>query len=191
MQMELRDDRTWVGAGIKVGGIAIAGAETFEGVATRLDSWRTTWLEVNVTGIRLGLGLGGSIGASVFFAFNVGTLYEVNNTVVTDWGLNIAVPSLKANLKSLGVAINLEKYLDSAGRVFLKRQFIGNMTPEKLAKLRDLASVVYNSTTEGAAGILGGEPKLLVLDVPGAGWGAELSVFATGGEFTVGDAVAA
>jgi hypothetical protein len=181
----MRLEQTWVGAGIKVGGIAIAGAETFEGVATRLDDGANPWQEVNVTSIRLGLGLGGSIGVSIFLAFNVNTLWEVNGKSITDWGLNIAVPALKVNVQSVGWELDLAKYVE--GSKFLSREFVRGMTPEKLAKLRDLASFVYNAATDGGDGATGGEPVLMVLDVPEVGWGAELSVFLTGGEFSAGN----
>ncbi|SCL25647.1 hypothetical protein GA0074692_2001 [Micromonospora pallida] len=61
--MDFREDQTWVGAGGKVGGIAIFGAESFEGVAVRVDSVDNSWHEVNVTSVRLGLGLGDRSGS--------------------------------------------------------------------------------------------------------------------------------
>ncbi len=180
--MDLREEKTWVGAGAKIGGIAIVGADTFEGVATRIDSWESAWHEVNVTGIRVGIGLGGSIGASLFFAFNANTLWEINNTLVSDWGLNIAVPEVKANVKSVGMALNLSRFLDMNSKVFLRKEFVGSMTPEKLAKLRDIASFLFNSSDQFCRGQSG----VLILDVPFAGTGAEASIFLTAGEFSVG-----
>lgn len=180
--MELRDDQTWIGAGVKVGGIAVFGAESFEGVATRVDAWDTAWHEINITSIRLGLGLGGSIGISLFFAFNVNTLWEVDGTSVTDWGLNIAVPDLKVNIESLKLSLNLAKYIE--GSEFLIKPFMAGMNLEKIAQFRELASFIYNSSELDAAG----NARLVLLDIP-VGTGAELSVFVSGGEFSVGAAI--
>lgn len=180
--MELLAERTWVGAGAKVGGMAVIGAETFEGVATRLDIWESSWHEVNVTGIRLGIGLGGSIGVSLFFALNANTLWELNGTTLTDWGLNIAVPEFKANLSSVGFELKLAEFLDETSKSFLRKDFIGSLKPEGIAKLRDIASTIFNASEQ----FLNGGSGIVVLDVPGIGTGAEVSLFLTGGEFSVG-----
>ena len=159
------------------------GAETFEGVATRIDEWATAWHEINITSIRLGLGLGGSCSMSLFFAYHVNTLWEINNSSITDWGLNISIPNLKVNIQSLKVSLNLANYIQ--GTEFFTKAFIGSITVEKISMFRDLASFIYNSMELGVDNL----PKLILLDVPG-GWGAELSVFASGGEFNVGGAIA-
>ena len=177
------DHQTRLGTGVKVGGIALIGAEAFEGVATRIDSWSSAWHEINVTSIRLGLGLGGSAGISLFFAFHTNTLWEINETYVSDWGLNIVVPELKINIQSLKLSLDLTRYIE--GTEFLSKAFIGGMTAEKIAVFRDLASFIYNSSEmiqEDPA------PKIVLLDIP-VGAGAELSVFVSGGEFSVGGAI--
>jgi hypothetical protein len=180
--MQPREDQTWIGAGVKVGGIAVFGAETFEGVATRLDSWNSAWQEVNITSIRLGLGLGGSVGISLFFAFNVNTLWEVDGTGVSDWGLNVTVPDLKVSIDSLKMGLDLTKYVE--GSEFLTKAFIGGMSPESIGKLRDFASFLYNAPDLQADS----SPKIVLLDIP-VGTGAELSVFVSGGELSVGQPV--
>ena len=181
--MLLKDDQTWIGAGLKIGGIlGVAGAETFEGVATRIDSWNNPWNEINISSMRLGLGLGGSIGTAVFFAFNTLTLYGMEQTRVSDWGLNVVVPELKVNIETLKFSLDLTKYVE--GTEFLSKAFIGGMTIEKMAHFRDLATSIYNTAelyTDNNA-------KLILLDLP-LGWGAELSAFVSEGEFSVGEAV--
>lgn len=180
--MDLQFERTWAGAGIKVGGMAVAGMETFEGVAIRMDSLDNPWQEVNVTSIRLGLGLGGSIGVALFFAFNVGNLFEVNGQSLTDWGLNIALPRLKVNLQSIKLELELANYIE--GTEFLSKAFIASLTPEKFAKLRDLVSFIFNSAIGAGEVLTSNEAKLIVLDVPALSSGVEASLFLSGGEFS-------
>lgn len=183
--MSLRYDQTWFAPGVKIGGMAVLGAESFQGCATRVDGF-DTWQEVNVTSLRLGLGLGGSIGISLFCAFNCPTLYSVNGKFVSDWGINIALPGVKANAKGLGTALNLATYLDQAGRAFLVKPFIRSLSPEKISKIRDWMSLVYNSADGGAKmAVANGEPWVTVLDLP-IGTGAEVSAYFTGGEVSVG-----
>src|SRR4051812_44669791 len=99
--MAFEEDRTWVGAGAKVGGIAVIGMETVEGVVARLDDMQSSWTEINITSLRLGLGLGGSAGAVIICAFNVtGVLYTINGLSVSDWGATLALPEVKESASS-------------------------------------------------------------------------------------------
>lgn len=186
--MSFRADQTWFGAGAKVGGIALIGAETFEGVATRLDSASNPWREVNVTNVRLGVGLGGSVGLTVFVGFNMALLEWAEGTPVTDWGLNIAIPQVKVGLDDLRWAAALDSFLD--GSDFLADYFISTMkNSERLGAARDFASLLW-STDDAARATRADEPTVLLIDVPGVGWGAEISLFASGGEFSAGPVIA-
>lgn len=183
----LQDSYTWVGAGAKIGSmLGAAGLETFEGVAGRLDTWKDSCHEVNVAAVRLGLGLGASLGASIFLGFNIANLWTVNNMVIQDWGFNIAFPEVKANVRDAGSALNLARYVSGAGRSFLKKEFYRGMTPSEIGKLRDLASSIWNTRAKMTQA-----PVMLVIDVPGVGGGAELSGYWTTGEFTVGGQISA
>lgn len=89
---------TWAGMGVKGGGhLFILGADTFEGAAFRLDGSPSASLtEVNVTSLRAGPGLGGSVSLSLFFAFNVAILSQIDDMYTgRDWGFNISFPEEK------------------------------------------------------------------------------------------------
>jgi hypothetical protein len=177
--MAIRWDQTWVGLGVKAGGIAVAGAETFEGIAFRADSTPAeSGVEVNVTSIRLGLGLGGSAGVAVFLAFNLPLLFD---QPLTDWGVTVALPGgrLSGNIAALSAFKSLPS-------VMARLEWF---TDDRLELLKDIASAVYAGATDVRDAIDGGDGKILVLDVPEAGWGAELSVSASGGELSVGPRV--
>lgn len=183
----MRQDQTWFGVGAKVGGIAVLGMEAFQGVATRIDSF-STWQEVNVTGLRLGLGLGGGINAALFCAFNSPTLYSVNGQFVSDWGINVAFPAVKANAKGLGAALDLARFLDGPGRAFLEKPFIHSLTPDKMSSIRDWLALVYNSASNAAGAPADRASWAAVIDLP-VGTGLELSAFLSGGEIQVGGQV--
>lgn len=179
--MEFRADRTWVGAGIKVQGIAIVGASSFEGIAIRMDSIENEWHEFNITSINLGIGLGGSVGAALFVGFNMGMLEWANGMSVTDWGINIALPEIKVPLDDIGASLELYKYLD--GTSFLPDLFARSVrNGDRFSQLRDFSAWLWASGDYYGTGA-STEPIIMVLDVPGAGGGLEVSAFLSGGEF--------
>jgi len=144
--MGYRLDRTWAGAGVKVGGIAFIGADTFEGVAFRLDTWPTQSAhEVNATNIRLGIGLGGGVGASLVFVFNAGTLWEINGLLLDDWGINLALPGAKIGVGKISWPVL--KGLSKGGQAFIK-----GFTPKALQDFRTLAlsSTLFCTTSAQA-----------------------------------------
>ena len=82
----------------------------------------------------------------------------------------------------MGFELKLAEFLDESSKSFLRKDFIGSLKPEGIAKLRDIASTIFN----GSEQFLNGGSGVVVLDVPGIGTGAEVSLFLTGGEFSVG-----
>ncbi|MFQ6329137.1 hypothetical protein ACLMAL_23785 [Nocardia sp. CWNU-33] len=115
------------------------GAETFEGVATRVDSASNPWRDVNVTSIRLGVGLGGSVDLSVFAGFNMALLEWADGKPVTDWDLNLAVPGVEVGLDDLREGLALARFIE--GTDFLSSAFVAEMkNAERISQLRDFAS---------------------------------------------------
>jgi hypothetical protein len=175
---------TWAGVGVKVGGILfIVGADTFEGCAFRLDSSPKASLhEVNVSSLRGGVGLGGGAGMSLFFAFNVGTLWEINDKKMEpDWGVNLSIPGEKIGIGKVSVRVlkNLTR-----GKDLLK-----HFDAKRLADFRTLASMFWSMMFDVGAGVNLSDWKAIVIDVPEAGWAAEISAFATWGEISIGGRV--
>lgn len=176
--MELLDiHTTWVGLGVKVGGSLVFGFESTEGIMFRLDLPHTSHQEVNITNVRLGLGLGGSIGAVLIYAVNCHSLWDVDRKQLTDLGINIQIPQTKFSLGRFSTTIL--KGLKGQGANFVKRA-----TPKFIADLRDFGSYLYNYGDLGDK-LRRKEPDVIAIDVPGIGWGAELSINYTTGEFMV------
>lgn len=186
--MGFQPDQTWVGLGLKYDGMAVLGAESFEGVATRVDSATNPWREVNVTSIRVGLGLGGSVGLAAFVGFNMALLEWGDGKALSDWGLTFAIPEARVGLDDLKAGLAIQRFLD--GTDFLRDTFIAEMrNAERIEQLRDFASWLW-STGETYGEGQSDEPTIVVIDVPGVGGGAEVSAYLSGGEFSAGPVVA-
>lgn len=172
---------TWAGIGIKVDGMIIAGADSFEGAAIRLDSSPSASITgVNVSSIRFGLGVGGSIGTSLFLAFNTPTLTWLNGQELDrDWGIAFAVPGVKVTLgNALSQAWKVLKTLKKGSDLL-------RVSPEQIEKLRDVAAKVW-AAREGGAVAASNKSTALVLDIPEAGWGAEISAYLAWGKVMTG-----
>lgn len=176
--MDLSMNQTWAGIGVKVDGMIIVGADSFEGAAFRLDGWPNASITgVNVSSIRFGLGLGGSIGVSLFFAFNTPVLSWLNNQYLDrDWGVAFAVPGVK-----LTVGNALSQSYKALKTLKKGRDLVTRVTPEQIQAFRDAASKIYS-----AGGMPGGKSTALVLDIPEAGWGAEMSAYLAWGQVMTG-----
>ncbi|MFL9922623.1 hypothetical protein PQR75_46935 [Paraburkholderia fungorum] len=178
-------NRTWAGVGIKGGGfLFVLGADTFEGTAFRLDHMpQHSLTEINITSIRGGLGLGGGAGVSLFFAFNVhGPLVSINGKMPDwDWGINLSIPGAKIGVGKFSYQI-LKKLTTGA-------DLLKHFDTKRLADFRELASLFYSSMYDVGGGLNVGETKAVVIDVPDAGWAAEISAYSSWGDITVGDCI--
>jgi hypothetical protein len=188
--MAFRTDQTWVGLGIKGGGhLAVIGAETMEGAAGRLDQFTTSVREFNISSIRFGPGLGGSVGVSVMAAFNVPTLQMLENKTLTpslsDFNINLAVPEFKASSKTMIALSKLGASLSKSSSKFLTKAVIGGLKPGDVATLRDFAHIYWQTVIEGKEADSSNAIKIIVLDIPSAGIGLEASLFWTLGEIHV------
>lgn len=182
--MGLELSRTWFGAGLKGGGfLFVIGADTFDGTAFRLDSVPQASLhELNITSVRGGLGLGGGIGVSLFFGFNIGTLWEVNGSPTgRDWGVNISLPGEK-----IGIGSWTKPFVND---IATAAGMMSKMNLDRLGKARTLASLLWSGVVDARGGAASRTAATMVIDVPEAGLAAELSAFMSWGEINIGGRV--
>ncbi len=192
MGMDFREDNTWVGIGIKGGGhLFVVGAETAEIVAGRLDQFTTSLKEMNISSFRFGPGLGGGVGVCLFMAFHTPQLGMLNGTQISpalkDFNVNISM-ELKI---PLGNSFKLIKPL--ATRVAAASRFaggiktgLGALKASDVSTLRDFAHMYYQAVVEGGdAANNTSVSKTIVMDIPGLGYGLEVSLYWTQGEIMV------
>lgn len=191
MPAEFREDQTWVGFAIKGGGILfVVGMEGAEGVAGRLDQFKGSLNEFNITSVRMGLGLGGGVGLSMFLAFNTPMLFQLDGTKISpalrDFNVNISVEAKIPLGNSFKMIRPIASKLAAGSKVLggLKSG-LGNLSMSDLSTLRDFAHLYWNATVEASDAANTRDPKTMMIDIPGAGAGLELSLFWTQGEISV------
>jgi len=171
---------SWIGTGAKGGGmLGVAGFETMEGVVTNLG-FRQHSHSLNVSAARIGFGLGGSVGLVALLVFNCNHLMNMNGTQDADWGLNLALGG-----KWDGVVKGLKQFKFFATMARLGKNYL-KATPSDIDNLRNAMAYLYTSYDMKS---MDGKPKLIAIDIPFAGIGAEVSWFRLEGELTVGDLV--
>ena len=171
---------SWLGTGVKGGGmLGVAGFETMEGVVTN-QGFRQQSHSINVSAARMGFGIGGSVGMVALLVFNCHNLMNMNGTQDADWGLNLSIGG-----KWDGVVKGLKHYKFFAIMARLGKNFL-KATPSDIDNLRNAMAYLY--TTYDIAQ-MNGKPKLIAIDIPFAGVGAEVSCFRLEGELTVGDLI--
>lgn len=176
---DIRLDRTWAGAGIKVGGfLFVVGATSFEGAAFRLDGPPSaSVMEVNVSELQMGLGLGGGFNFSFFFAFNVGTLWEINNmTSSVSPTFGISVPD--ANIGAGSYAVNVLQGLDTIGKAQ-----IAALDAKAVQDISNCAQLAYSGWQAGS-GAGSNASSWVVVDIPVGGWGAQAMAGGSAGQFS-------
>lgn len=171
---------SWLGTGVKGGGmLGVAGFETMEGVITN-QGYRQHSHSINVSGARIGFGLGGSVGLVALLVFNCNNLMNMNGTQDADWGFNLSLGG-----KWDGVVKGLKQFkffsiMARHGKNLLKA------TPSDIDNLRNAMAYLYTVYDMKS---MNGKPKLVAIDIPFAGIGAEVSWFRLEGELTVGDLI--
>lgn len=183
-------DKTWAGVGIKGGGIlGFVGADTFEGTVFRLDGNPIASAHmVGITNLRLGIGLGGSIGATAVFVFNAPSIWNANKLQLKDCGINIALP--EAKIGGAGITLRAFKNLKNIKQI---KTLLKSYNPKDIENLRNIASFIYSILVDYQEGVEANKPNgdkkvpavVVAIDIPGVGSGAELSGFFTYGEFDV------
>ena len=169
--------QNWFGVGIKGGGtVGVVGFETMEGYVANLGYPRHQH-ELNLSSLRLGLGLGASVGMTAILVFNCGNIQNLNETQSEDWGINISygekwsdIVKALANLKFFATAAKLAKWTKA--------------TPSDIDTIRN--SMSYFWTT---ADMIQNKPQLVAIDIPGAGIGLEGSIHKLYGTIRIGDLI--
>ncbi len=161
MGFDINWNKTWFGYGVKYGGIIGIGAESMDGMIHNAKS-PLSWKErFSMTNFRVGLGLGGGIGAIAVLAFNTPSLAAIAGYYVEDWGVNISVGP------------NASKLFSAIAKT--------GFNPEALESIRNGLHYYY-SALEIAS--MNGAPSLIAIDLPG-GWAYEVSLNYTTGTFNI------
>ena len=169
---------SWIGVGVKIGGIiGPLGFESLTGNVFNAGN-PAYYHRLTISGIRVGLGLGGGGGLVLIFVYNCNNIKSLHNTSSEDWGVNVSfgekwadVAKVIKNKNLFSTILNLQGVLAYA-------------TPDKIENIRNCMAYIYNiydlSTVAGA-------PKIISIDIPGAGIGEELSAYYLTGEIIIGD----
>lgn len=167
MAISIPSHKIWVGSVIKGGGMLfIAGLETLTGNIVRLDCLKNSvgiWGCYATPGIRLGLGLGGSVGYAFIIVLNTQFYSDLH-------GLDIGGPGLNIAFEERFGKIPLSKHEYKAIEALAK----GVMTTKKV----DLITTLTNTITN-AINYAGGQPIAFMFDLPGMGVGLEISAVYT------------
>lgn len=176
--MSFEPESTWVGAGEKTGVSLGPGYEQTLGVIWNCNDYRYTFLRIN--SLRVGVGAGASFGGVLIFVFNASHAGRINNLDTSGWAVNIP---LADTLESITSFIRRPQIWASALKAIravnqsrvgttLSRAGIQAVSPDDLDNFRELASVVGDA--RGA--YQSNETTIMVLDIPFAGLGTEISV---------------
>jgi hypothetical protein len=168
---------TWIGVGLEGGGtLFVPGIEYVGGRLYNLGLLEDQY-DFQILNIRMGLGLGAGGGVVACMIFNCLNLWELNDTNVEDWSfdVNIAVGEKWSSLIQGAKGYKLANILLKAAKY---RKF----NPKEIDTIRDFMSTFYGlydiAATNG--------PKLIPVEIPGAGVGLELSAhFTLGGKIEI------
>lgn len=178
MAIEMDNYTTWIGYGAKFGGsLGLIGAESTDGKVCNLG-YTNDVCPISITSMRLGPGLGGGVGVVAMIVFNCINVYELNNTNTSDWSLNI---SLGGKWSEIVKGVRKRRFYRA---VINTMGDLTNATPGELTSIRNTCSYMYSAVE--AEGLMPGTPSLMVLDIPAAGIGAELSLSWLYGIISVG-----
>ena len=168
---------SWFGVGVKGGGtLGLAGFETMEGYIANLGMPSHTH-SINMSYLRLGVGLGGGAGLCLIFVFNSVNPKVLDQTNDSTWSINI---SLGAKWSDVAKAL-------AASKIFqIAPTHIGGLmkaTKLDLDNIRNISSYIFTTyeLTEQT------KNKVVAIDIPFAGIGAELSAQQLYGTIFIGD----
>ncbi|HVM86772.1 MAG TPA: hypothetical protein VMT76_01200 [Puia sp.] len=163
--MSLSSRNFWIGVVVKTGGtLFLAGTESLTGYIVRSDQIAdpSSYYGCTAFGIRLGPGLGGSVGISLLGVFNAQFYTQVHK-------VDLGGPSLTVSaVEKIGrIPIKKEEY--EILEAFAK----GVKVAENKNKLNYITNLANNIM--GSFDAYDGHPAGIIVDVPYAGWGIELS----------------
>lgn len=168
---------TWIGVGIKGGGtLFVVGLEYLSGTIRNLGML-TEHNDFQVLGPRFGLGLGGGAGVVACMVFHCLNINNLNDTDASDWSINA---SLGAKWDGIVKGLANYNFFATIGKVGT----VLKATPSDIDNLRNGMSYFYAFCDIAS---MNASPKLVTIDVPGAGVGMELSAHWTTGKIEILD----
>jgi hypothetical protein len=167
--------QNWFGLGIKGGGtLGIAGFETMEGYISNLGYPKHSH-ELNLSSLRLGVGLGASVGMTAILVFNCGNLQNMNETQVEDWSINISYGEKWSDIAK--ALVNMKFFATAAKLISWTKA-----TPKDIDTIRNAMSYIYTT-----GDMIINKPQLVAIDIPGTGIGLEGSIQKLYGTITIGE----
>ncbi len=167
----------WFGVGVKGGGsIGPGGFETMEGYIANLGMPSHTH-SINISYLRIGPGLGAGGGACMIFVFNCMNPQNLHMKNDSSWSINVSLGGKWSDVVKL---LGKSKIFTVAPRVV---KGISTASKNDLDNIRNTASylsTVYEITDQT-------RDKVIVIDVPLAGAGLELSAHKLHGTIFIGE----
>lgn len=193
---------TWIGIGAKFGGQMIgAGIESVTGYIMNLEN-PSLGAGFTIENVRLGPGLGGNLlGGTIVIVLDCRSILALDGTEIEDWGVNVA---FGAKLDSLVRMLRAAKEFDAlwpiartmlkgvgharsgmvqAGKAAAPTLAAMGVTAQEFDQVKTAVNYTWNAVN--TYGRPGDKPYILTLDIPGTGYGLELSLVATQGKFSI------
>ena len=172
----MKPEETWIGIGVKSGGmLGFGGYESTTGKFFNVANPNVTY-DFTISTSRWGLGLGGGGGLVVIIVYKLKGFFWLHNRPVDDWGINISMAG------KYGDALKVLNQME----FFKKVKTVGSVLDQLLPLLddfRNAASFVFNALELD----MKDEHPILALEVPGVGFGLELSAFKLKGKIYIDD----
>jgi hypothetical protein len=168
--------QAWLGLGYKGGGtLFIPGIETIGGTLRNFGMMEEHH-DFSILNVRIGIGLGASVGVCACLVFDCLNLHSLHNTQVNDWSINA---SLGAKWDSIVKGLKNYKFFETLQKIAKNSDTLKNATPKDIENIKTGMSFIYSS-----AEIVNNNksPKLIIVDIPAAGVGLELSGYWTQGK---------
>ncbi len=167
----------WFGVGVKGGGtLGLVGFETMEGYISNLGMPSHSHA-LNMTYLRLGAGLGGGAGLCAIFVYNCSNPQNLHRKNDASWSINV---SLGAKWSDVVKFMAKSKLFEVAPKLV---NSFSKATKADLDNIRNSASylsTVYEITDQT-------KDKVITIDIPFAGVGAEISAQKLYGTIYIGD----
>ncbi len=165
---------TWFGVGFKGGFSLGPGFEDVEGFLFNLGD-PTAHFWCGVSSLRIGMGLGGSVGLTALLLTNCPDVKKMNNRKVADWGIDLSIAAKWSAL--IGTMKHYDKYKALAD---WGRAQDSVLSPERI----DLMGKIFTNSKTAHQGFTSKDPELLTVDLP-LGFGLEASIAYKPGTFRV------
>lgn len=173
----MNEYHNWFGVGLKGGGtLGVVGFETMEGSISNLGMPSHSH-SINMSYMRVGAGLGGGAGLCMIYVYNCINPKVLDGTNDSSWSINI---SLGEKWSSIASYLSKSKIFDLAPKLI---GGLATATKFDLDNIRNVASYLFTAyeLTDMT------KNKVVAIDVPLAGIGAEISAQKLYGTIFIGD----